>query len=168
MLSPTTRREGLLRVDSLPCLCTYLQPWRGTQHVVFDRFELAQPHECSSKAATCHANIITVCASLQQHLTCTEDVTDVRRTLQRLQIDVFSGLDCIFHVEQHPSSECQLIDILFSLLSVSTYCHRGRHRCDTVIHASLQPTRGLCLKADLNFWARPSGTPSPTTHDMTW
>ena len=30
MLSPTTRREGLLRVGSLPCLCTYLQPWRGT------------------------------------------------------------------------------------------------------------------------------------------
>ena len=30
MLSPATRREGLLHVGSLPSLCTYLQPWRST------------------------------------------------------------------------------------------------------------------------------------------
>ena len=78
--------EGLLlRVGALPCAPTYN---RGVvQHVVFNRLELAQPHECSSKAATCHANS-TYCASgLQQHLViCTEDVTAARRTLQRLQI----------------------------------------------------------------------------------
>ena len=41
---------------------------------------------------------------------------------------------------------------------MSICCHRGRHRCDTGIHACLQPTRGLlCLKVDLNFCVRPSG-----------
>ena len=42
------------------------------------------------------------CASDFQHLICTEDVTAIRHTLQRLQIDDFSGHDCIFHVEQPP------------------------------------------------------------------
>ena len=38
----------------LPCAPTYN---RGmTQHVVFDRFGLAQPHKFSWQAATCHAN----------------------------------------------------------------------------------------------------------------
>ena len=47
--SPTTQSEGLLlRVGTLPCAST------------FNRFGLAQPHECSSKAATCHANSIIV------------------------------------------------------------------------------------------------------------
>ena len=56
-----------------------------------------------------------------------------------------------------PQNECQLIDVFYSLLVASICCHRGRHRCNTVIHACLQPTRGLCLKADLKFCVRPSG-----------
>ena len=55
--SPTTHTcsEGLvLRVGALPCAPTYN---RGViQHVIFNRLGLAQPLECSSKAATCHAN----------------------------------------------------------------------------------------------------------------
>ena len=52
---PTTHSEGLLlRVGALP-MCTYLQPRRGTVRGL-NRLGLAQPHECSSKAAICHAN----------------------------------------------------------------------------------------------------------------
>ena len=41
------------------------------------------------------------CASgLQQHIICTEEVTAVRRTLERLQMYVFSEHDCIFHMEK--------------------------------------------------------------------
>ena len=65
---------------------------------------------------------------------------------------------------RNPLNEYQLIDIFYSLLAASTCCHRGRHRCDTVVHARLLPTRGLCLKAYLNFCVRLSGTPSPTTY----
>ena len=55
--SPTTHSEGLLlRVGALPCAPT---DNRGVvQLVVFNRLGVAQPHECSSKAATCHANSI--------------------------------------------------------------------------------------------------------------
>ena len=67
---------------------------------------------------------------------------------------MFSGHDYIFIVEQ-ASDQCQLIDILDSLLAASICCQRGRHRCNAVIHASIQPTRGLCLKANLNFCVRP-------------
>ena len=75
----TTHRKGLLRVGSLPCAPTYN---RGVvQHAVFDRFGLAQPHEYSSRAATCHANNTEQAASL-----ITENVTAVRCTLQKLQI----------------------------------------------------------------------------------
>ena len=53
--TPTTHSEGLLlRVGALPCAPTYN---RGVvQYVVFNRLGLAQPHECSSKAAIYHAN----------------------------------------------------------------------------------------------------------------
>ena len=61
MLSPTTHREGLLRVGSLPCAPTYNRS--VLQHVFFDRFGLAQPRECSSKAATCNANSTMYVAS---------------------------------------------------------------------------------------------------------
>ena len=61
-------------------------------------------------------------------------------------------------------NECQLIDIFYSLLAASICCDRGRPRCDTVIHACLEPTRRLCLMADLNFCVRPSGTRSPTAY----
>ena len=51
----TTHSEGLLlRVGASPCAPTCN---RGVvQHVVFNRLGLAQPHECSSKAAIYHAN----------------------------------------------------------------------------------------------------------------
>ena len=54
--TPTTHSEGLLllRLGALPCAPTYN---RGVvQHVIFNRLGLAQPHECSSKAAIYHAN----------------------------------------------------------------------------------------------------------------
>ena len=91
MLPPTTHHEGLLRVGLLPCAPTYN---RGVvQYMVFDCFRLAQSHGYSSKIATCKANS-TAQTALQQHLICTEDVTAVRRTLQRLRMDMFSGHDC--------------------------------------------------------------------------
>ena len=64
-----------------------------------------------------------------------------------------------------PQNECQLIDIFDSLLAAPICYHRGRHRCDTVIHACLQPTRGL-FEGGLFELLRPSvrGPPSPTTH----
>ena len=86
-----------------------------------------------------------------------ERVTAVWCTLQRLQMCSRAMIA--------PSTwnEWQLIDIFYPLLAASICCHRGRHRCDTVIHASLQPTRGLSLKANLIFCVCPfRGT--PTTH----
>ena len=52
-------------------------------------------------------------------------------------------------------NECQMIDIFYSLLAASICCPRDRRRCGTVIHACLQPARGLCLKAELTFCVRP-------------
>ena len=99
---------------------------------------------------------IQYCTSgLQQHIICTEDVTAVRRTLQRLQV---CSRDTIASpTSSNPQNECQLIDILGSLLAVSICYHSGRHRRNAVIHAGLQPTRGLRLKEALNFCVRPSG-----------
>ena len=47
---------------------------------------------------------------------------------------MFTGHDCIFLVEQS-YKEGQLIVIFYSLLAASICCHRGRHRCNAVIHA---------------------------------
>ena len=124
--------------------------------MVFDRFGLAQPHKCISKAATCHANstVQATCNNIRffsRHIICTENVTAVRCTLQRLQM-------CSrVTIASSTWNECHLIDVFYSLLAASIYCYRGRHRCDTVIHACLQPTRGLSLEADLKFCVRPSG-----------
>ena len=62
--SRTAYRERLLlRESALPCAPTYNRGF--VQHVVFDRFGLAQRHECSSKPATCKH----YCArGLQKHL----------------------------------------------------------------------------------------------------
>ena len=53
--TPRTHSKGLLlRVGALPYAPTYN---RGVvQYVVFNRLGLAQPHECSPKAAIYHAN----------------------------------------------------------------------------------------------------------------
>ena len=69
--------------------------------------------------------------------------------------EMISGYDCIFLVKQ-PQNECQLIGILDSIYATSICCHRGRHRCNAVIHLCLYPTRGLCVTADLNICVRPS------------
>ena len=91
-----------------------------------------------------------------KHLFCTENVTAVvRRTLQRLQI--CSRDRIASSTSSNPQNECHLFYILDFLLAASICCHRGRRRCNTVIHACLQPTRGLCLKAYLNFCVRPFG-----------
>ena len=75
--TPKTHSEGLLlRVGALPCAPTYN---RGVvQHVVFNRLGPAQPHERSSKAATCLANSTAVEAasnSIYLIIICTEDAT---------------------------------------------------------------------------------------------
>ena len=60
--SPTTHSEGLLlRVGALRCTPTYNRD--VVQHAVFNRLRLAQPHECISKAATCHTNSTVQAAS---------------------------------------------------------------------------------------------------------
>ena len=104
--TPKTHSEGLLlRVGAPPCVPTHN---RGVvQHTVFNCLGLVQPHECSSKAATCHANSTAVQAasnsifslSIYYLIICTEDVTAARRTLQRLHTYIFSGHDCVFLVE---------------------------------------------------------------------
>ena len=59
---PTTYSEGLLLpVGASPCAPTYNHG--VVQHVVFNRLGLAQPHKCSLKAATCHANSTVQAAS---------------------------------------------------------------------------------------------------------
>ena len=149
MLSLTTRREGLLHVGSLPSLCTYLKPWRSTARGLrsFRTCTTTQMH-LEGRNVPCKQ----YCASgLQQHIMCTENVTAVRCTLQRLQMCSRAT------IASSTWNECQLIDIFYYLLAASLCCHRGHHRCDTVIHACLQPTRGLSLKKDLNFCVRPSG-----------
>ena len=80
----------------------------------------------------------------REHNCCTIHITKAT--------DVFPSHDCIFHVERVPTD-----DIFYSLLAALICCYRGRHRCDTVIHACLQPTRDLSFKADLNFCVRSSG-----------
>ena len=47
-------KDYCMQAHCLACAPPYS---RGVvQDVVFDRFGLARPHECISKAATCHAN----------------------------------------------------------------------------------------------------------------
>ena len=108
--SPSTHREELLllllRVSTLPCAPTTNN--RGlVQHAVFDRFGLAQPHRCRSKAATCHAN-----STLQKWPPTTSNKLYRGRNCFTAHVaqatDMFSGNDCIFLVEQ-PWNECQLI-----------------------------------------------------------
>ena len=93
--TPTTHSEGLLQqVGAIPCAPTYI---RGmVQYVVFNRLGLAQPHECSSKAAIYHVNSSATSSII---IICTEDLIAARRTLQRLHTDIFSGHDCVFLVE---------------------------------------------------------------------
>ena len=43
------------------------------------------------------------------------------------------------------------------MLAASICCHLDRHRSNVVIEICLQPTRGMCLKEDLNCCVRPSG-----------
>ena len=84
----------------------------------------------------------------------------VRRTLQRLHRYV---LGTWLHLPRRatPRTSAKWLippSIFYSLLAASICCHRDRHRCNAGIHACLQATRGLCLKADFNFCVRPSGS----------
>ena len=94
-------------------------------------------------------------SGLRQHIIiCTDHVTAARRTLQTLHIcyrDTIASSSSS-KLERVPT-DCYF----YSLPAASICCHRGRHRCNAVVHACLQPTRGRCLKANLNFCVRPSG-----------
>ena len=149
MLSVTTHCEELLNVGSLPSLCTYLQPWRGTERGIRSfRTCTTTRMFLESRNVPCKQ----YCASdLQQHIICTENVPAVQCTLRRLHICSRAT------IASSTWNECHVIDIFDSLLAAAKCYHRGRHRCDSVIHACLQPTRGLCLKADLKFCVHPSG-----------
>ena len=107
MLSPATHREGLLHAGSLPSLCTYLQPWRGTAHGLrsFRTCTTTRMH-LESRSVTC-----------KQYCLCKRPLTTYNlyrgdnccTTHIAKATDVFSRHDCIFHVEQ-PPERVQLID----------------------------------------------------------
>ena len=126
--------------------------------MVFDRLNLHNHTNASRRPQ--RATQTALCKRTLKHIICTENVTAVRCTLQMVQMykNRTYRATIASSMWSSPQNECQLIDIFDSLLAASICCHRGRHRCDTVIHACLQPTRGLCLKADLNFCVHPSGT----------
>ena len=134
-MSPTTRRQGLRHIGPLPTLCTYLQPWRSKAHGLrsFRTCTTTQQMHLEGRYVPCKQ----YCASgLQQHIICTENVTAVRYTLQRLQMCSRAT------IASSTWNKYQLIDNFYSPLAASICCHRGRCGCDTVIHAC---TRGLSL-----------------------
>ena len=124
------------------------------QHVDFDRFGLAQIHEYSSKAASAMQTVLCKRPPITYNLYRGRN----RCTMHVAKATAVCVIGTRLHLPRGTTPRTrQLIDIFYSLLAASIYCHRGRHRCDTVIHACLQPTRGLCLKTYLNFGVRPSG-----------
>ena len=134
----------------LIALCTYLQPWRGTAR------GLRSFRACTTTRMQLEGRNVPCkqYTSGLQHVICTEDVTAVRRTLQRLQI---CSRDTI------ASSSSSNPRTSANRLTFSVICLRPRYaapaainRCNAVIYACLQPTQGLCLKADLNFGVSPS------------
>ena len=64
ILPPTTHREGLLRVGSLPRLCTYLQ------HVVFDRFGLAHHTNAAARPSCAMQTVVRKRPPTTLHLNC--------------------------------------------------------------------------------------------------
>ena len=77
----TSRRTA---AGGIIALCTYLQPWRGTARGLrsFRACTITQM-QLAGRNVPCKQ----CCANgLQHHIICEEDVTAVRRTLQRLQI----------------------------------------------------------------------------------
>ena len=122
-MPPTTHRDGLLRVGSLPCAPTYN---RGVvQHVVSDRFGLAQPHECSSKAATCHANSTVQAAS---------DIESVPRTL--LLYDTrCKGYRCVLGTRLHRPRRANLERVPTDLI-ILILCLRRRYAVTAVVIAA--------------------------------
>ena len=134
-MSPTTRHQGLRHIGPLPTLCTYLQPWRSTAHGLrsFRTCTTTQQMHLEGRYVPCKQYRAS---GLQQHIICTENVTAVRYTLQRLQMCSRAT------IASSTWNKYQLIDNFYSLLAASICCHRGRCGCDTVIHAC---TRGLSL-----------------------
>ena len=125
--TPTTHSEGLLlRVGALPCAPTYN---RGVvQHVVFDRLGLAQPHECSSKAAIYHTNSsATASNNLYRGRNCC--TTDASKATYRYFLGTRLRLPRRVTLERVPTDW-----YFYSLLAASICCHRDLHRCDTDLH----------------------------------
>ena len=115
MLSPTTQREGLLRLGSLPCLCT-LQPWRGTARCLRSfrtctttRMQLQVRNVQCKQNCLCKRPPIT--SSMYRGSNCC--TTHVARAT-----DVFAGLHCILHVEQFPERVPTDLYVLFSACSI--------------------------------------------------
>ena len=142
MLSPTTHREGLLHVGSLPSLCTYLQPWRGTGRGVrsFRIYTTTRMH-LEGRNVPCKQYSVQAASNNIYPVIWTENVvtTAVRRTLQRLHL-MCSRATIASSTWSSPQNECELIYIFCSLLAASICCYRDRHRCGKVIHVCLQPT----------------------------
>ena len=165
MLSPTaTHCEGLLllRVGSLPCLCTYLQPWRGTTRGLWSfRTYTTTRMQLEGRNVPCKQNCMckrppTASNMYRGRKCCTTHVTKA--------IYMFSGHDCIFHVEQ-PLERVQTDwYCLFSPCSVDMLPPRPsplRHS-----HPCLAPTyTGSVFEGRFEL-SRPSvrGTPSSTGH----
>ena len=157
MLSPTTHREGLLRVGSLPSLCTYLRPWRGT--------------ECGYRS-------FWTCTTIRMHLEgrsvpckqyyCAHNLYRERNccTMHIAKATyVFSSHDCIFHVEQPP--ERMPTDFYFWFSACGVNMLPPRPSPLRYSHLCLSPTYTRYSVFEGGFeLLRPSvwGTPSPTTH----
>ena len=93
--------------------------------MIFDPFGLAQPHECRWQAATCHAKSAAQAPPTTPNRSRGNNCCTTQHVAKAT--DMLAGHDCIFHADQ-PQNECQLIDILDSLLAASICCHRGRNR----------------------------------------
>ena len=106
------------------------------RHVVFGRFGLAQPHKCSSKAATCHATVVrSVQAAPTTSIICTKDVTAVRRTLQRLQC----VLETRLHLPRGAALRTSANGLLFLILRL-----QRRYAATTAVTAATLSSMAVC------------------------
>ena len=160
MLSPTTHREGLLRVGSLPCLCTYLQPWRGTAR------GLRSFRTCTTTRMQLEGRNVPY---KQYSLFKRPPTSNLYRgrnwctTHVAKATDVFSEHDCIFNVEQPLERVPTDRYLLFSACSVDMLPPRPSPL--RYSHPGLSPTYTRSVFEDRFEFLRPSvrGTPSPTT-----
>ena len=141
LLPPTTHREGLPRVGSLPCAPTYysrgvvLQHVRGLQTFRACATTQMQLADRNVPFKQCYASGLQ-----QHHLICNEDIVVkclllvVRRALQIKPTDnIYDFLLGKFAIVSSPSSNSRTSANLIDLLAASICCHRGRPRCNAVI-----------------------------------